>query len=173
MVRIFPSCFTSVIRRASAVILAFTLICGSAFGAFLSTQTEHASLSLMHTAAESGVSIVSLLCVVLLPFLFTVFAVYIRRFWLVIPICFWKVFSFAYLYCAVLFSYGSSGWLVGILLMFSDILALPVLCWFWMRVLRSGRADWIRNSCGVFLLLSGIVILDSSYLSPYLVFLLS
>ena len=156
------------IRRKRKLFLASVWICGLYFGSFAASQ-DSALVSLMRTAAQTRVSIVSLLPVLLLPFLISAFAVSISKPWLIIPVCFVKAFSFGFQVGGIAAAFGNAGWLARILLLFSASCSVPVLYWFWLRHF-SGRcrsAVWRDfGICAGIILLIGI--LDSGFISPYL-----
>lgn len=124
--------------KDSSFHLACSFLLGLVFGGCISCLTSDSFLTLMRAADFHCMSIVSLLSVLLLPYLFSAFAVYIHQSWLLIPISFLKAFFFAYLYVGLTLSFGSAGWLTRNLLMFSDIFTLPVLWWLWLN-LDSGK----------------------------------
>lgn len=173
MVGFFRTFLASGPRRVNAIILAFALLTGFTLGAYTATLAEPSSFSLMRTASESCVSIVCLLPALLLPFLFSAFAVYISQYWLLIPIAFTKAFFFSYLSAASLLLFRGSGWLVQLLLMFTDCLSMPVLCWFWLRTCTVSRESVLRSFVSAALVVIGIICLDYQFISPFLVELLS
>ena len=89
--------------------------------------------SLMRSISSGAVSIVSVLCAVLLPFLLTIFLVSFRRPSLIFSVCFCKAFLFSFLSAGILVQYGTAGWLFRCLLLFCDIITVPVLYFFWLR----------------------------------------
>ena len=155
-------------RKGSTVFLASCFASGLAAGcmAFFSAECETASL--MRAAADSRVSIVGLLSVIFLPFLFSAFAVYLRQPWWLLPIAFCKAFSFALVFLGITAAYGSAGWLMRLLLMFSDLWTLPLLCYFWLRYATGERRLALRvipsYLCAVLL----IAIIDHCLISPFL-----
>lgn len=173
MVRFFRTRFMPDLRRGSVTVLAFLLCCGYLLGAFLTTVSGDYVSSMMRTAVTSRVSIVCLLPVILFPFLITAFAVYIGQFWILAPIAFCKAFSFGYLSSCILCSFGNSGWLIQLLFLFSDGVSLPILCWFWIRLLDSRGAKMNHSFAIVSVLIFLIVIFDCQFISPFLVSLLS
>lgn len=170
MVRYFRVPFSPILRRGSATVLAFTLCCGFLFGSLFAALSGSFSFSMMRTAMISRVSIVSLFAVMLLPLLFTAYAVWSGRLWLVIPVAFCKAVSFGFLGASVMCVQGNSGWLLRLLFLFSDSLTFPILCWFWVRALD--RRGIYRDMSVVCSLILGIVILDCQFISPFLVNLL-
>ena len=83
-------------------------------------------------------------------------------------ICLTKVFTFAFGGFGITYTYGSAGWLVRLLLQFSDILTMPILCWFALRHITGRNAGWKRDF-GICLGLEIIICcLDLWYISPFL-----
>ena len=89
------------------------------------------------------VSVGDLMTANLLPFLFSVFAVYIHKPLLILPIAFLRGCLFSFVSMGVMASFGSGGWLVRFLLMFSDVLLTVLLYFYWMRHISGLR----RFSC--------------------------
>ena len=87
-------------------------------GAFSSVSAGDILLPTMRAALCSGVSISGLLTVTLLPLLFSALAVYISKPMLLLPIAFGKGFLYSFWAGGILRLFGSSGWLVQLLLMF-------------------------------------------------------
>ena len=108
----------------------------------------------MRTAVSSRVSIIGLLSSVVLPFLFSAFAVYLRQPMLLIPIAFLKAFLFSFLGYSVSAAWSHAGWLITGLLMFGSFASIPMLYWYWQRYI-GGRG--FEN--GVFCLVLGSLIL--------------
>lgn len=173
MVSFFRTLFCPASRRVTAIFLAFTLLAGLFIGAYTATLADPSSFSMMRTASNSCVSIVCLLSALLLPFIFTAFAVYISQYWLLIPIAFFKAFSFGYLSTGFMLLFHESGWLLRLLLMFTDCLSMPILCWLWLHSCCGCAKSNFRAFVSAFLIMLGIVCLDYQYISPFLVKLLS
>ena len=53
--------------------------------------------------------------------------------------CFFKAFSLGYCISGVCILYGSAGWLVRLLLLFSSTVSAPVLYWFWLRHISGAK----------------------------------
>ena len=119
-------------RRGAAVGLVLLFLFGLLLGVWLSGSASDSLFSPMRAVVSSRVSIIGLLSSLLLPLLFSAFAVYIGRPVLLIPIAFWKAFSFSYLSWGLLQAWNSAGWLIASLLLFSSACSLPVLCWYWL-----------------------------------------
>ena len=145
---------------------------GLVFGALVSMSASGMTVSAIRTASLSPVSVFGLLSAILLPLLSSAFAVYFSAPNLLFPLAFLKAFLVAWLGWGVLVSFGSAGWLIRMLLMFSEILSLPLLWWYWQRILSGnpGRG-FCTLICTGFAL--GIGLLDYFVVSPFLVNLLS
>ena len=173
MVRFFRYGFSKVPRRGNVSVLAFVLGFGFLSGSVLAAMACDSCDVLIAAAADHPAAPGALLAVILLPFLFSAFAVYIRQRWLLILVSYLKAAAFSYISGCVLQMYGQSGWLMVTLLLFSDYLALPLLCWVLVRSMNCGTRATYRTIPIVFFLVSGIVFLDCRFISPYLMRLLS
>lgn len=153
-------------------LLACAFLFGLISGVLFSMSASDALFPTMRAAVFGCVSIPGLLSATLLPFLFSAFAVYISCQKLLIPIAFCKAFVFAFVGTGILGAFGSAGWLVRLLLMFSDVASLPLLWWYWQKSL-SGSGRFVRNTAiaAGFALLIGSV--DYCVVSPFLANLIS
>lgn len=139
-------------------------VAGMILGTFTATAASTPYFLLMRIAPKSNVSIVSLAVTVLLPFLFTAYAVYTDRILLRNSICFAKTFTVAFCSFGICAAYRSAGWLIRFLLQFSDICTMPVLCWLGMQNRRLRKVEIIR--CGSMYLF--VIGLDLWLVSPFL-----
>lgn len=126
-------------RKGPRLLLALAFLGGLLVGAYVHIAAEYDTVSWMRGALDGHVSIVGLLSVIFLPFLFSAFAVYASQRWLLVPIAFCKAVSFAQSACGISVAFGSAGWLLRFLLMFTDILTLPLLVLFWLRYCGGGQ----------------------------------
>lgn len=159
-------------RKIRISILAFCWCGGIAAGLLLARYADEFQFSLMRRAAVCPVSIVGLLSV-LLPFLFTAFAVFVSNWWLIPCLAFCKGLLFGYHACIVTAAFGSAGWLVRYLLLFTDTWAVLILIWCWMQVCRSVRSRSLSRVgfCMAAALVLGMV--DICFVSPFLAMLIS
>lgn len=144
MVRLFHRFMTVSPRKWAAWFLALCwsvgLFCGILV--FVSTGTV-----LIPPETLCRVSVGNLIMANLLPFLFSVFAVYIHQPILILPIAFLKGSLFSFVSMGVMASFGSAGWLVRGLLMFSDLLLSGLLYFYWLRHI-SGLRRFSIARCG-------------------------
>ena len=163
---------TVILRKACKLLLAFCYCFGLLSGALLASGTGSDVLSTMRTAPFARVSIMSLITVTSLPFLIAAIAVYLSRLRLLYFICTAKAFLFGYCMMCVSIGFGSAGWLVRGLLLFTEILLQPLLILFCIRHLEGEKRHlWGEFGCClclVFLLGS----IDHCLVSPYLVMLI-
>ena len=154
-------------RKLRTIILAFCWCAGLLTGCYFANCAGNTHYSMMRRAASCSVSIAGLV-VVLLPFLFSAFAVYLSKTWLFLPLSFFKAFRFAYLAGIVSASYGSAGWLIRLLLFFTDGLEIAVLLWIWFRWIGEGTKQAIREITGGAILCVMVWIMDYFVVSPFL-----
>ena len=153
-------------------LLACAWFLGLISGVLISLSASDILFPTMRAAISSCVSISGLLSAILLPLLFSAFAVYVSNYRLLIPIAFMKAFLFSFLGTGILASFGSAGWLIRALLMFSDIAILPLMWWYWLSAL-SGSENMAARSAAAFLSAILIGSLDYCVISPFLANLIS
>lgn len=155
-------------RKWRRMILALCYCAGLAAGAFAAVQAEESLVSWMRTVQLQRVSIVSLLVVALLPFLISAAAVLIAQVRLFYPVCFLKAFSFGFCAGGVYLVFGSAGWLVCGLLLFTDLCSMPLLYLFWQRYIDGSRRLALTDAVLPASLLFLIGSLDHCIITPFL-----
>ena len=140
---------------------------GLIFGALVARNSVHLPMMICSIATQAP-SLLHLLIVALLPFLFTALAVYLSKPWLIVPIALLKAFCFAFCTFGVVLAFGSAGWLVQLFLLFTDTCVIPILIFSWLRYLshteRSMRGLLIVCSVAAF----SIAMVDYFVISPFL-----
>ena len=121
------------------------------------------------SAAARAPSFFSIMSVLLLPILCSILIAYIGQLWLIYPLAFIKAVGFAYVGWGILLSFGSAGWLVRLLLLFSDCVSVPLLLWFWNKVLTEKFEALLPSSVAAVLTAIGIGMIDYGVVSPFLV----
>ena len=165
MVQLHSSASPIYSRKYRTIFLAFCWIVGLAFGIELSFTAGDSFLYLMR-GSYGSVSIVHLLLITLLPFLFSGMILYIPSPSLLYGLCLIKGLCFGFVSAGCLLAWGSAGWLVRLLLMFSDFLSLVPLWWCWLschpfRVQRNNASVVVSA-----LIAACIVCLDYFCVSP-------
>ena len=170
---VFKRLFSYFSRNYRFLYLASAMLAGAVSGVYLAMQSTDTFLPLMRAAAGYRMSIVGLIASRFLPFLFTAFAVYIAKYWLLIPVFFIKGCAITWCGCLTVAAFGSAGWLVQPLFQFSDILLMPMLCWISIRHITKSQVSIGRDLkiCGAAFVLTGA--LDYCIVSPFLVMLLT
>ena len=140
---------------------------GLFLGMIVAADLDDLVLPLMRFSISGEVSIIRQLAAVLLPFLFAAIAAYLGKPYLLHIICFFKTFVFGFCSMLIYCTYGSAGWLIRLFLQFSDILSLPLLCWYCLRQFGRSRQPYKDLIyCG---LLAGIfVCIDYFAVLPFL-----
>ena len=114
-------------------------------------------------------SLFSIISVLLLPIVVSLLAVFAGQRWLIYPLAFLKALTFAYVGWSVVITFGSAGWLIRLLFMFSDCACVPLLWWFWNRALKLEFDALLPASLSAGLTVLGIGIVDYGVVAPFLV----
>ena len=155
-------------RKNAKLFLAFSWILGLGGGGLAFRYAGDVLISLMPLAVNSQLSIVGQFLSISLPFLLSAFAVFVSCPGILIPLSFCKAFAYSYLVCGVFASFGSGGWLIRWLLLFTDSVSAALLYGYAMRHI-SGCRNF--SPVGLFGCISVVAILagvDFAYISPLL-----
>lgn len=164
MARLLYHDFQQFRRRMYWLPLAIFYVFGLLNGGYLFLRADESFVSMMYRAASCRVSIAGLAAVIFLPFLFSAFAVSLRRPWLLWLVVYGKALCFAYVALGILAAYGRGGWLALPLLMFSDVFTIPVLWVYWLRSSAS-EGSRLVPICWMWLMFIGS--LDYFIISPF------
>lgn len=140
------------------------LVCGDFLFRFFGSNLA----SQMPLAAVCQPSIFGLLISFLLPFLFSVFAVYISAPKLFFLIAFIKASLFAFVSAAVYSAFEGTGWLIRFLLLFTDITGVMLLYHYWQRHISGLRSFSALSFVGYLIPGFSAVLADYYYISPLL-----
>lgn len=132
-------------RRGSTVILAFSWVFGLLTGGFLSCVGSDSVSELMGGCVYASVSIVTLLQVYMIPFLFSALAVFLSFPWLLPAICFGKAMLFSFVFSGLIFAWGTSASFLCSVIMACDLLSMPFLYFWWLRNVSGTRRVHIRE----------------------------
>ena len=161
---VMTQCFSfdviSARRRHSPLFLALFYLAGILFGILGGFHSGAFFLPLMHSFHADSVSIVSLICLNFSPFLLSALAVFLSVPNLLLPISFGRGFLYAFVSMGVASWFGSAGWLVRFLLLFSDTLSMPLLYCFWQRHISCDRP---LDLWEVFLYFSLVSLIECAY----------
>ena len=159
--------------RTPRNLLAISWIGGLILGAVIVTSADTLLFPTMRTAIFGCMSISGLLVSVLLPLLFTAFAVYYSQIWLIFLIAFLKAFLFSFVGTGILVSFHGAAWLIRDLFLFRQTLTIPFLWYLWMCLLSDNRRKALGGAIltGIGILLIGCV--DYVFIEPFLMALIS
>lgn len=165
--------FSAVPSLGSRVRLGAVWILGLLWGVYCGFHWDSSLVPLMRGCLYGSVSIVCVFCLICLPFLISLLASFWNARVLIYLIAFGKAFLFSFVSLGVFFSFGAAGWLVQILLMFSEVCSLPVLYWFWLYCLDRRQGPSALEIFSLLSLFFLIASLNSSYVMPFLASLIS
>lgn len=168
MVCFFRYRFAGCFRKKIVVVLALSWLLGIFLGIYWAHSADILSGEQLHIFLDSRGSVSSLLAVLLLPVLYTVFTVYIDNQWLLVPFSFLKAISYSYIGTLLFRAVESGGWLLRFLYLFSDCFTVLILCWLWLRCcdLRKSSSYISCVAAGSLILLIGLI--DYHFVSPFL-----
>lgn len=155
-------------RKFGKAILAFSWSLGIVCGIWGYVSAGNALYPLMRNSPCGTMSIVGLLGISVLPFLFSAFAVSISFPFLLYPICFCKAFLFSFVSFGVIHSYEGAGWLIRWLLLFSDTVGVPLLYCFWLRHLPGFQKPSLSENVLFLILFLVLGWIDYRIISPFL-----
>lgn len=115
-------------------------------------------ISLMRSILYGSVSIMRLVFLLFLPFLLSALAVFCFGPRSIYPVAFGKGLLFSFVSMGVFSCFGSGGWLVWMFLCFSEIVTVPLLYWFWLRLLGGNHVAGLKESL---LLLAPVFLIGS------------
>lgn len=153
-------------RKYATSILAFSWTSGLAIG--LCAMAADPFGPAFYQAVSISPSFFSIISILLLPIALSMAAVFAGHRWLLFPLAFLKALTFAYVGWSVLSTFGSAGWLIRLLLMFSDCASVPLLLWYWSKALDSEFDALIPTTVSALLTVLGIGIVDYGVISPFL-----
>ena len=158
--------FANFFRKYAIPALACSWIMGLIFGAW-SGSIAFFDFGPLAATFHSDASF-SLLAVMLFPIVVSALIIYMDQPWLLLIIAFLKAFSFAYVSWILVSEFGSAGWLIQFLIMFSDCISLPLLWYFWCGLLHRPRHSLISLSIPMVFAIVAVGILDNHFILPIL-----
>ena len=153
-------------RVVFASVWLFGLLCGMSLAL---SQSIDLSYYFAFYTTSIHVSLLFLLVARILPLVVSYFSLR----YLLLPVVFIKAILLSFTSVSILISLDSSVWLILLLFLFSDILTLPVLLWFWLCLIETGERNSLGNHILGTALIALISLFDYMVVSPFLVRLLS
>lgn len=124
-----------------SIVWVFGLICG----VFLFLHAESSILPLMRGIPFCSVSIISLLIVEFVPFLFTAYAVCFSQPRLLILVCFCNASLLSFLMTGICKAFSTAGWLMCDIMLFSDIVGSSALLFLLLRIISKSKQKYSRH----------------------------
>ena len=154
-------------RYARIALIVFFLL-GLCSGSIYACRAASSADSFITLVAGERATLIGLLITALLPLIFAALFSYFSVPALLLPICLLKSFAFSFCSTCVLRTFGDSGWLVRLLLLFTDSVALLPLLWFCFRQVSGNRRMFRKDFMLSFLTALVVCILDFLFVSPFL-----
>ena len=156
-------------RLEPVVLLAYVWLAGLLIGVAIALLRKNSMQSVMHIVCPIFYSAPRRALLSLLPFFLSAFAVFVSHTKWILPLCGFKAIWVAVNCFLVCLYYGQSGWLAQCLFMFFDTCSLPVLFFYWLRLLTVPCNKLIRVHIAVFCILIVLFIVDYRIVTPYAV----
>lgn len=156
----------------NSFVLSFWLI-GLIFGSWIALQFSDASILLLRSAACSKTYIYVFLVSLGAPFIITIITVWLRKQFLIYPVAFLKSSCFAICAVCIFRSFGSAGWLVSRLLLFSESLGVVPLLFLWFNFPKIDNNSIPKVTGLTLVFLIAIVSIDALFISPFTYILLN
>lgn len=152
--------------------LIFSWCGGLFFGVSAACCSKDNLVPMIRAASTCPASLSGLLLSVALPFLISAFAITISEPWLLFPISALKAFCFGFCACGVNLAFGSAGWLVRVLFLFSDVCVIPLMFLFWLRYF-DGKSLNLHKELAIWIIIAVCIgVADYCLISPFQVYLI-
>lgn len=156
------------LRKFGPQLLALSWLLGLVCGGWVFRIAGSDLPSLMLLACQGQLSIVGLLSSALLALLFSALAVYFSLPGLVLVPAFIKAFLISWFFCGIYSAFGTAGWLVCLLLMFTDLCSGVLLFAYSRRFISGERRYFPELSCLCAVLGCLTAAVDYSFVAPLL-----
>ena len=152
--------------RYRVIFLAFFWLLGISLGISVANVASCQFSSLMCTLFCQRVSIVRMLIIHTFPLLLSAVLMHFSAYFLLLLFAFVKAFCYAFSSYSIYLYFGSAGWLLQPLLMFSGSSVAVVLLFYWFRMLPSRIIT--RDICICCIITVCFVCIDYFLVSPFL-----
>ena len=160
-------------RKLYPLVLAFFSCASFSFGVYTASISGPAVFSLVRSAVSGQVSIMRMVLVVVLPFLVSAVAVLLSKAFLLLFLILLKSCFYGFFIYAVCVEFPNAGWLVCMLLLFTDAAVLLCTHFFALRHRWSFSDSAVKELLLLFVLCLGVGFLDATVISPFLTMLLT
>ena len=161
------------ICKECVILLPVLWVIGFAVGLYFLTIMDSGLQELFYSASVCSVSVVGMLISAFLPIFISAIAAYFSVPVLIYALCFFKAVCYSFVLCGIVTAFGYSGWLIRLMLLFTDSAITVLLFWLWHKLLSSdccftGQAFLICAAVAV-----AICAIDYFLVSPYLIMLMN
>jgi len=153
-------------------VLAVFWLGGLFFGTVISLTLEQRLQSYFHAALNSHSLFLGLLFAQLLPVVISFIVAFTSKPLFLTCIAFLKSCFFSCISLSLLNSFGSSGWMICCLLMFSDLLVMPILWWIWLNILTENHSFVFHKIFAAIVMVFVICFCDYTFVAPFLAYLI-
>ena len=163
----FPLTLNAASRYSCKIPVTLTWCIGLICGIFVAACTDNIA-SLMRACCNAGVSIVGLIIVPLFPFLFSAIAVYCSSPLLLRLTGFCKSFLLGFNICAVYSVFSGGGFLICLLLLFTDLLTSPTILLFQLRCTKWRSKELLQGCISALTWFFAVIAVDYTWVAPLL-----
>lgn len=155
------------------VILSTLWIIGFVCGLYFVLSADCASSDFFLSATRTPVSVLGIFTVAFLPIIISAISIFCALPFLIYTLCFCKAFSYGFVCLNIALTFGYSGWLIRLLLLFSSTCTSMSLFWLWHSGLSRNRITVQHDFIICIVIAAAIGIVDYFMVSPYLAVLMN
>ena len=152
-------------RVRHIIIFCFACLFGYVFGAWYITRYSISSKVLLLEFPQ--MSIVTGVMISALPFIVFYICFRYRADHLIFPLAFIRMFLFMYCFGAITIAYADAGWLVRLLILFSDCITVPLLIWYTITKLIHTHRKRDRHFKTCLVVIIVVRCIDCYVISPF------
>ena len=169
----FARCVSGHHKIPLKLLLTFLGGIGLLFGFVVGKRTPVGIISLMRPTIYKEASFLLLVGINFIPFFILSFLIHYRRYLLILPFIFFRLYSLGFCLCCTSILFNSAGWLVGILYFFGNYCADFIFLSIAFKFIQSNDRFTLRVFIITCLILLFITIIQDCLFSPFLVNLLN
>lgn len=154
--------------KNSVCFLAFIWTFSVFAGIILGSKSVPYYTSLMLSAASGPMSIAGMFLIFILPLVISIISIRFKVSFLVLPLALIKGFFYGFLTVSVYSALGSAGWLICLLLLFSNSILIVLLLWFWFKYLKVHNCCLMRDFLVAIAFGVLVCAFDAIMVSPFL-----
>lgn len=174
MKKLYDTCRMRFCKKAYAIITVCGLwMFGLFLGKFAAVASDAASVALVRSSTTFTPILVFQIIGQLLPLAITFLLVHYRCVKFLYAVISAESFCFAYVAFLCVRAFGSAGWLVYRILLFSECINTFLLLWLWVNVIIDPRSFTLRKFCFISLIMCLLTLFDGLVCSKFLISVLT